>query len=396
LFPVIPFLVLSLLFRSFLFIAGTQRETTKQETSNQKHFKKRIYKSINHRTVINYHLVLHHFNMTVHYNIEQLPVFTNAVVTIGTFDGVHTGHHQIIQLMLDEAKKVGGETVIITFNPHPRQVIAARQTELFLLNTLQEKISLLEKYGIRHLVVTPFTEAFSLQSAEDYIEQFLVKTFHPHTIIIGHDHRFGKSRSGNFELLEEKSAQYNYTVKEIPGFMLQDNTISSTMIRQALLKGNIDTANEYLGYPYFFSGTVVEGNKLGRTIGYPTANLKIEAEKKLIPGNGVYAVEVVLSGESSMGNSENLEQAGASNSSFQNRNSYFGMMNIGVRPTVEGVNRMIEVNIFDFDQEIYGYTLTIHIKKRLRNEQKFNGLEELKQQLAKDKEQAEEFLKVEN
>ena len=317
--------------------------------------------------------------MTVHTDINTLPVFKNAVVTIGTFDGVHTGHQQILQLMQDEAKKVNGETVIITFNPHPRQVIAARQTELFLLNTLQEKISLLEKYGIQHLVVTPFTEVFSLQSAEEYIEQFLVKTFHPHTIIIGHDHRFGKSRSGNFELLEEKSTQYNYVVKEIPGFMLQNNTISSTMIREALLKGNIETANEYLGYSYFFNGTVVEGNKLGRTIGYPTANLKIEEEKKLIPGNGVYAVEV--NGQWSMVNGERQEL-----------DRFKGMMNIGIRPTVEGTNRMIEVNIFDFDKEIYGDTLTIHIKKRLRNEQKFNSLEDLKNQLAKDKEQAMEWL----
>ena len=289
--------------------------------------------------------------MKVHYDTNQLPVFKNAVVTIGTFDGVHTGHQQIIQMMLDEAKKINGETVIITFHPHPRQVIAARQAELFLLNTIEEKISLLEKYGIQHLVVTPFTEEFSLQTAEEYIEQFLVKTFHPHTIIIGHDHRFGKSRSGNFELLQEKSTQYNYVVKEIPGFMLQNNTISSTMIREALLRGNIDIATEYLGYPYFFSGTVVEGNKLGRTIGYPTANLKIEEEKKLVPGNGVYAVEVAVNSESSMVNGE-----------IPVPEKYKGMMNIGIRPTVEGTNRMIEVNIFDFDREIYGDTLTIYVK----------------------------------
>lgn len=312
--------------------------------------------------------------MTVHTDINQLPAFTNAVVTIGTFDGVHKGHQQIIQLMLDEAKEVNGETVIITFHPHPRQVIAMRQTELFLLNSLQEKISLLEKYGIDHLVITPFTEEFSLQAAEDYIEKFLVKRFRPHTIIIGHDHRFGKSRSGDFALLEEKAKWYGYEVKEIPGFMLEDNTISSTIIRQALQKGNIDTANEYLGYPYFFSGTVVEGNKLGRTIGYPTANLLVSEEKKLIPGNGVYAVEISIQPSN---NTTSLQPEKLS-----------GMMNIGVRPTVEGVNRMIEVNIFDFDKEIYGEVLTIHIKKRLRNEQKFNGLEELKEQLAKDKVQA--------
>lgn len=309
--------------------------------------------------------------MKVHTDISNLPVFKNAVVTIGTFDGVHKGHQQILELMQDEAKAINGETVIITFHPHPRQVIAANQTELFLLNSLEEKISLLEKYGIRHLVITPFTEEFSLQPAEEYIENFLVKTFHPHTIIIGHDHRFGKSRSGNFALLEEKASQFNYLVKEIPEFMLQENKISSTIIREALQKGNIETANEYLGYPYFFSGTVVEGNKLGRTIGYPTANLSVTEEKKLIPGNGVYAVKVEVSFDKT-----------------QDRVSYSGMMNIGVRPTVEGVNRMIEVNIFDFDKEIYGNTVTVHIYKRLRNEQKFNGLDELKEQLGKDKEMA--------
>ena len=314
--------------------------------------------------------------MTVHYDIQHLPVFKNAVVTIGTFDGVHTGHQQILQLMQTEAHKIDGETVIITFDPHPRQVIAARQTELFLLNSLQEKIHLFAKYGIKHLVITPFTEAFSLQTANEYIEQFLVKKFKPHTIIIGHDHRFGKSRSGNFELLQQKAAQYNYAVKEIPGFMLQNNTISSTIIREALLKGNIDTANGYLGYAYFFSGTVVEGNKIGRTIGYPTANLQMQDNKKLIPGNGVYAVKV------------DLQKTGEKITSFN------GMMNIGVRPTVEGTLRMIEVNIFNFDEEIYGDTLTVHIIKRLRNEQKFNGLEELKTQLLKDSEQAKAVLEI--
>ncbi len=319
--------------------------------------------------------------MKVHYDIQHLPVFKNAVVTIGTFDGVHTGHQQIIQLMKEEAVRINGETVIITFYPHPRQVIAARQTEVFLLNTIQEKIVLLEKYGIQHLVVTPFTEEFSLQTAEEYIENFLVKTFHPNTIIIGHDHRFGKSRSGDFDLLQEKAAQYNYVVKEIPGFMLQNNTISSTSIRQALLKGNIETANEYLGYSYFFSGTVVEGNKLGRTIGYPTANLSIEEDKKLIPGNGVYAVQVQLH--------EKDADKSISNAPTQ---LLTGMMNIGIRPTVEGTKRMIEVNIFEFDKEIYGDVLTVTILKRLRNEQKFSGLDELKRQLAKDKEQAVEVL----
>jgi len=332
--------------------------------------------------------------MTVHTDIHQLPAFRNAVVTIGTFDGVHKGHQQILNLMIEEARKVDGETVIITFHPHPRQVIAANQTELFLLNSLEEKKALLEKYGIDHLVITPFTEAFSLQSAEEYIENFLVKTFHPHSIIIGHDHRFGKSRSGDFALLEEKGKELHYLVKEIPEFMLQENTISSTIIRQSLQKGNIDAANECLGYPYFFSGTVIEGNKLGRTIGYPTANLQITKDKKLIPGNGVYAVKVVVNlayrqagGQLSKVNGE-WSMVNEEPSTLDTAHKYTGMMNIGVRPTVEGVNRMIEVNIFDFDKDIYGEILTVHIYKRLRSEQKFNGLEELKEQLGKDKEMA--------
>ncbi len=304
--------------------------------------------------------------MIVHKNIHQLPAFNNAVITIGTFDGVHTGHQQLIKMLLAEAQAINGESVIITFNPHPRQVIASQQSQVFLLNTMAEKIQLLEQFGVDHLVIVPFTEEFSHQSAIEYIENFLVNTFKPHTIIIGHDHRFGNSRSGNFELLQQKANQYNYKVKEIPAFMLEENTISSTKIRTALTKGDFITTNYYLGYQYFFSGIVIEGNKIGRTIGYPTANLQVLDDKKIIPGNGVYAVQV---------------NATINGTSIQLK----GMMNIGYRPTVEGTTRMIEVNIFDFDQEIYGETLTVTIKKRLRNEQKFNGLSELKAQLANDK-----------
>lgn len=303
--------------------------------------------------------------MTVHTNIQQLPVFKNALITIGTFDGVHGGHQQIIQLMKSEAAKANGETIIITFHPHPRKIIGTQPGPVYLINTLDEKISLLEKYGIDHLVVVPFTEAFANQSAEGYIADFLVKTFHPHTIIIGHDHRFGKGRKGDFQLLEDKAPQYGYKVKEIPGFMLLNMTISSTKIRESLLQGDIGTANHFLGYDYFFCGKVVEGNKLGRTIGYPTANLLIAEENKLIPGNGVYAV-VIDSEKCKIKHTE-------------------GMMNIGIRPTVDGTKRMIEVNIFDFDKDIYGETLTITLKKHLRSEVKFNGLDALKKQLAKDK-----------
>lgn len=312
--------------------------------------------------------------MTVHTNIQQLPVFKNALITIGTFDGVHIGHQQIIQLMKSEAARAAGETVIITFHPHPRKIIGNHKGPMYLLNTMDEKITLLEKYGIDHLVVVPFTEAFANQSAEDYIADFLVATFRPHTIIIGHDHRFGKGRSGDFQLLEDKAPVYGYEVKEIPGYMLKDITISSTKIRESLLHGDIEEAGHFLGYDYFFSGIVVEGNKLGRTIGYPTANLFIADENKLVPGNGVYAVLI--------------------NNEKSTINYLGGMMNIGVRPTVDGTKRMIEVNIFDFDRDIYSEIITITLKKYLRSEIKFTGLDALKEQLAKDKHAAIEALKT--
>lgn len=190
--------------------------------------------------------------MTVHNDIQNLPAFTNAIITIGTFDGVHTGHQQIIELMKTEAAKANGETVIITFHPHPRKIIKAGDAPVLLLNTLEEKIELLGKSGIDHLVIVPFTETFSNQNAEEYIADFLVKTFHPHSIIIGYDHHFGKGRTGNYQLLEEKGIEFNYHVKEIPVHMLQEIAISSTKIRNSLLSGDIEIANACLGYSYFF------------------------------------------------------------------------------------------------------------------------------------------------
>ncbi|MES2776891.1 MAG: bifunctional riboflavin kinase/FAD synthetase [Bacteroidota bacterium] len=306
--------------------------------------------------------------MTVHKNLDQLPAFKNAVVTIGTFDGVHTGHLQIINQLKDEAKAVGGESVIITFHPHPRRIIQNQTTEVRLLNTLNEKIELLEANGIDHLVIVPFTKAFAEQPANEYIANFLVENFHPHTIIIGYDHRFGHNREGDYHLLEDLKEQFNYRVKEIPGHVLQNSAISSTRIRQAIINGQINTANECLGYDYFFEGVVIEGNKLGRTIGYPTANLRIGDDEKLVPGNGVYAVEVNL-------------QSAISNLPSE---TFKGMMNIGVRPTVDGTKRTIEVNIFDFDEDIYGQTMRVYLKAYLRGEVKFSGLDALKEQLAKD------------
>lgn len=303
--------------------------------------------------------------MKVHYDITQLPAFKNAVITIGTFDGLHNGHRKIIELMHTEAQTIGGETVIITFDPHPRQIIEQQKKPLLLLNTLAEKIDLLQQQPIDHLVVVAFTEAFANQTAEDYIADFLVKHFHPHTIVMGYDHRFGKKRLGDYQLMEAKAAEYHYVVKEIPAYLLEDVAVSSTKIREALLEGKIAAAKNYLSYDYFFSGTVIKGNQLGRTIGYPTANLELANDKKLVPANGVYAVYV-------------------SSEKLQLRNQG-GMMNIGVRPTVNGTSRVIEVNIFDFEQDIYGEVLTITLKQKLRSEEKFNGLPALKNQLAKDK-----------
>ena len=302
--------------------------------------------------------------------VGALPDFYNAVVTIGTFDGVHKGHQQIIAQLKEEAQKIGGETVIITFNPHPRKIISSVPGDIKLLTTLSEKIILLDKAGIDHLVVIPFDHAFANQSAESYINTFLYHYFKPKIVIIGYDHRFGKGRVGDYHLLEKYGTELGFQVKEISEELLNEVAISSTRIRQSLLHTEIETANQLLGYPYFFMGVVIEGNKLGRTIGYPTANLHIGSEEKLIPGNGVYAVEIIFS------------LALSENKTFNKKK---GMMNIGIRPTIDGKKRVIEVNIFDFDQDIYGQSIEICVLYYLRGEVKFNGMEELKDQLHKDK-----------
>ena len=316
--------------------------------------------------------------MQVHRDISNLPFFKNAVITIGTFDGVHTGHLQIINQLKKEAVMVSGETVIITFDPHPRMVISKTQenrADIKLLTTLPEKIELLQKQDIDHLVIVPFTLEFSQQTAEEYIRDFLVEKFHPHSLIIGYDHRFGNKRQGDYKLLESYQSTFNFKVKEIPEHVLHHITISSTRIRHSLEERDINTANEYLGYPYFFEGVVVDGDKIGRDLGYPTANIEINDKNKLIPANGVYAVEVTMSARSIVNES----------SADKDIQHLKGMMSIGFRPTVGGTKRVIEVNIFDFDKSIYGETIRVYFKYFLRDEVKFNGLGELKEQLAVDK-----------
>jgi riboflavin kinase/FMN adenylyltransferase len=320
--------------------------------------------------------------MRVHRELAaSLPEFKRAVVTIGTFDGVHLGHQKVIAQMKEEAERNDGETVIITFHPHPRKIISSVPGDIKLLNTLSEKIALLDVAGIDHLVVVPFDHAFANQTAEQYVTDFLYRYFKPHTVIIGYDHRFGKGREGDYQLMEAYGKKLGFEVKEIPGQLMNEIAISSTRIRHALTDSNIEIANSFLGYPYFFEGTVIEGNKLGRTIGYPTANLHVGSEEKLVPGNGVYAVTVAKRASAIV--------SGTS----MNADELRGMMNIGVRPTIDGKKRVIEVNLFDFSEDIYGQLLQVHIHHYLRGEIKFDGLEALKGQLQKDKLAAIEILK---
>lgn len=329
--------------------------------------------------------------MQVHRFIDKLPVFKNAVITIGTFDGVHLGHQQIIKQLKEEAGRIDGETVIITFHPHPRAVVASGKPT-YLLTTLNEKIILLREFGVDHVVVVPFDENFSNQTPEAYVQHFLYEKFKPHTLIIGYDHRFGKNRKGDYHLLEEMGKELGFVVKEIPEQVINAVTVSSTRIREALLKSDVQAANSYLGYNYFFEGMVIDGNKLGRTLGYPTANIIIHDENKLVPSNGIYVAEAEIE-EKSIVNGQWSTGNGMNNSPTIHHARLKGMMSIGVRPTVDGKNRTIEMNIFDFEEDIYGCTMKIFVCAYLRPEEKFNSLDELKLRIDKDKEDSLEYFK---
>lgn len=302
--------------------------------------------------------------MKVHYNLKELPRFNKGIITTGAFDGVHKGHQQIIGRMKDIANQTGGETIIITFHPHPRKVTSSVPGEIKQLTSLQERIQLLEKVGIDHLVVIPFDYQFSNLTASEYVKSFLVENFHPHTIIVGYDHRFGKGRLGDFEMLKQLGIDYKFEVEQVNEQVINNEIISSTQIRNYLANNNIVKANSLLGYPYFFEGFIVRGNQIGRTIGFPTANLHINDEEKIIPANGVYAVRV----KGACFGDKVLD----------------GMMNIGVRPTVHGNSKVIEVNIFDFDEDIYEQNISVMVYDYIRGEVKFNGLDALKEQLNKD------------
>lgn len=300
--------------------------------------------------------------MKIYTDISQFTPLKKAVVTIGTFDGVHIGHQELLRKLRESAKSIGAETVILTFFPHPRMIIHPEDQGIRLINTVKEKIELLEAIGIDHLIITPFTRDFSNLSPEEYIEEILVKRIGTSKISIGYDHRFGKNRAGSLADLNKLATKFGYEVEVIPEQDIQQAAVSSTRIRQALLTGNIASATELLGHTFSLEGRVIRGDQIGRTLGYPTANLYVEEPYKLIPADGIYSAYTHVEGI-----------------------KYEGMAYIGHRPTVNGMSRNIEVNIFDFDEEIYGQTIRIDFDAFIRPDKKFNSLEELTVQLGLDK-----------
>ena len=310
--------------------------------------------------------------MQVHYNLSDFPNLSFPVVTSGTFDGVHLGHQTIIARLKELSLKFDGHSVVITYHPHPRMVLQPNNTELELLNTLPEKIARLEQLGVDHLLIIPFDNTFASLTSEDFIRKILVDVVHTRKLVIGYDHHFGKNREGSFDHLLEYGPKYGFEVEEIPAQDIDQVAVSSTKIREALRKGDIQAANRYLGYAYPFNGKVMKGRQLGRKIEFPTANLEIVPDRKLIPANGVYAVNVIV---------ENA--------------IYNGMMNIGFRPTVSDEKlRTIEVHIFDFDNDIYEKEIKVRMITRIRDESRFNGIDELREQLKKDKLEALKNLSV--
>jgi riboflavin kinase/FMN adenylyltransferase len=307
--------------------------------------------------------------MRVFTDLSKLPKFNNSVITIGTFDGVHKGHQQLIKRITQLAKNINGESIIVTFHPHPRLVITPQDGSLQLLNTIEEKIALLESYGIDNVVIVPFSRSFSEQSADDYIEYFLVKNFQPKQIVIGYDHKFGKNRSGDINLLRQMRHRFGYEVDEIQKETLEQITISSTKIRHALTEGNIHTANDLLGHNYTIEGLVVKGLQNGRKLGYPTANISISDAHKLVPRRGIYAAVV--------------HHAGI---------KYGGMLSIGFNPTFNGNSLSVEVNILNFDKEIYGEKITIELLQYIRDEKKFESMDALTKAIDADKVAIEKVL----
>lgn len=301
--------------------------------------------------------------MKIHYGLDQFQTLNNAVVTSGTFDGLHKGHQVILNRLKQIARRTNGESVVITFWPHPRFVIQPEASKgLKLLSSIDEKIELFRHQHIDHLIILPFTKEFSNISSQQFIQDIIIRKIGTKRLVIGYDHRFGKNREGSFDYLKDNASSFGIEVEEIPRQDVENVGISSTKIRTALETGDIEKANQLLGYNYFITGQVIIGEQIGRTIGFPTANIQIIEGKKLIPADGVYAIRVHI-----------------------NEQQYDGMLNIGFRPTVEGHSRTIEAHIFDFNKDIYRKFVKVSFISMIRHEKRFNGLEALKAQLKEDR-----------
>ena len=300
--------------------------------------------------------------MQIHYGLDKLPSFKNAVLTIGTYDGVHFGHQQIIKRLNDIAQEIDGESILLTFDPHPRLVLHPNDDKLKLISTIDEKEELLETFGLNHLVIAEFSKDFASMEASEYVDKILIHNFHPTKIVIGYDHHFGKDRKGNIDLLRQLSTKYNYEVEEISAQTLDEIKVSSTKVRNFLLEGNIKEANKLLAHPFLIKGKVVHGDKIGRVLGFPTANIEISNPHKLIPASGVYAVKIKIQHQ-----------------------FYKGALSIGYRETVFDNSKLtIEVFVLDFDSDLYNQSLDIVFVDYLRPQIKYENWDLLKVQIEKD------------
>mgnify|MGYP001444697340 FL=1 len=302
--------------------------------------------------------------MRIYKGIDELGAFKNSVVTIGTFDGAHKGHQKILSRLNDRAKETQGESILFTFYPHPRMIVFPENHNLKLLQTIDEKIESLASFGLDNLIIYPFTKEFSRLTAFEFVRDILVEKLKVKTLVIGYDHQFGRNREGDLAFLKETAKIFDFDVEEISAEEVQEVNVSSTKIRQSLNNGNIERANEFLGRPFLFTGIVVEGKRLGRELGFPTLNIEVNNEHKILPKDGVYAVKVQIQGQ-----------------------HFKGMMNIGQNPTVQNnteQEKKLEVHIFDFDKEVYGAEVKVFFQKFVRDEKTFSNLEELKSQLIQD------------
>ena len=310
--------------------------------------------------------------MKIYHHVDVFEKVKKPVLTTGTFDGVHVGHQAIIQRINQIAKAINGESVMMTFHPHPRMVLHPHDHDLKLLNTQQEKTEQLERAGLEHLVIQPFTKDFSRKSALEYVRELLVDGIRPAVVVVGYDHRFGRNREGDFHQLQEFGEMFDFKVEEISAQTVEDIRVSSTKIRKALIKGDVKSANHFLGYNYPLSGIVIEGDGIGEKIGFPTANLQMEGMHKLLPANGVYAIQAIIDGF-----------------------TYGGMLNIGVRPTVNRSGKLrAEANVFDFHGDLYQKEIRLRLIARIRDEMKFNSIDALKVQISNDQASIRNLLKT--